>query len=216
MNGSSHKLTRLASAAGLLAMFAAFLTAAALAKGPSTVLRDSHESALQPQQLDPAIANAAHHIAPALADLRSPDNRDATIAARAVVQAPLDMRSPDTRDAAVLAKIDQTLDPAIAAAIAARSAQARLDMRSPDTRDAAALAKIDQTLDPAIAAAITARRSAPTPVAVQVDPSKGFDWAKFGVIVAAAWLGIAVLALVAFGTLLRHRDDEETGTVSAA
>jgi hypothetical protein len=201
MNGSSHKLTRLASAAGFLVVLAAFVTAAALAGGPSTVLRDSPELALQSQQLDPAIANAAHHIAPALADLRSPDNRDAAIAGRPVAQARLDMRSPDTRDAAIEARA---------------VAQARLDMRSPDTRDAAALATIDQTLDPAIAAAIAAHRSAPTPVAVQVDASKGFDWATFGVTVAAALVGIALLAVVGLGARSRHGDTEETGTVSAA
>jgi hypothetical protein len=172
MNRSSHKLTRLASAAGLLVMFAAFLTAAALAGGRSTVLSDSRESALPSEQLDLAIAAPA--VAPAPFD-----TRDAAIAARAVGPAPFDLRSPDTQDAFLLPKTDATLDPAVAAAIAAR-------------------------------------RSAPTPVAVQADPSKGFDWATFGVIVAAALVGIALLAVVGLGARSRHRDAEETGTVSAA
>ena len=177
MNRSSHKLTRLASAAGLLVMFAAFLTAAALAGGRSTVLSDSRESALPSEQLDLAIAAPA--VAPAPFDMRSPDTRDAAIAARAVGPAPFDLRSPDTQDAFLLPKTDATLDPAVAAAIAAR-------------------------------------RSAPTPVAVQADPSKGFDWATFGVIVAAALVGIALIAVVGLGARSRHRDAEATGTVRAA
>ena len=123
MNGSSHKLTRLASAAGFLVVLAAFVTAAALAGGPSTVLRDSPELALPSQQLDPAIARAiaAHSVAPTPFDMRSPDTRDAAIAVRAVAPTPFDMRSPDTRDAAIAARA---------------VAPTRLDMRSPDTRDA--------------------------------------------------------------------------------
>ena len=62
---------------------------------------------------------------PTLIDGRSPDTKDAALAAQQQALTPADGRSPDTRDAA-------------------RAAQATLltptDGRSPDTRDAAALA----------------------------------------------------------------------------
>ena len=75
MNRSSRKLTRLASAAGLLVMFAAFLTAAALAAAGRPSSSDCRESALPSEQLDLAIAAPA--VAPAPFDMRSPDTRDA-------------------------------------------------------------------------------------------------------------------------------------------
>jgi hypothetical protein len=70
-------------------------------------------------------ANIAVREHPALIDGRSPDTKDAALAAQQQALTPVDGRSPDTRDAA-------------------RAAQAMLltpvDGRSPDTRDAAILA----------------------------------------------------------------------------
>jgi hypothetical protein len=61
-------------------------------------------------------------------DLRSPDARDAALAAQQATQAgsgPQDLRSPDTRDAA------------LAAQRATQAGSGPQDLRSPDTRDAA-------------------------------------------------------------------------------
>ena len=111
-----------------------------------------------------AVAVAALAAPAALAtDLRSPDTRDAALAAReAAVQ--LDLRSPDTRDAAD--------------AIRAASASSRAgDLRSPDTRDRAAGRLAPASTD------ITE---------ITVHQPGGFDWSDAG-LGAAGGAGLILL-----------------------
>jgi hypothetical protein len=66
-------------------------------------------------------------------DLRSPDARDAALAAVSAQSASTDLRSPDARDAA----------------LAGEPAPARTDLRSPDARDAALSAASGTSTSPA-------------------------------------------------------------------
>jgi hypothetical protein len=101
---TAHTVRRLASAIGLAALLAALAVPAALAKGAPVL--DTRDAAVQPQDLDPAIATAmaARRSSPSSVARRSSDALDPAIAtamsAHQSFVTSLDRRSPDTRDAA--------------------------------------------------------------------------------------------------------------------
>jgi hypothetical protein len=136
MNDNTHTIKRLITGLALAASLAALTVPSALAAGTSrygapdgwypyavSLTKASTTSRYGP--LDPwALAYFASHAKPSTAviDGRSPDTRDAALAAQQLALVPVDGRSPDTLDAA-------------------KAAQTRLfvptDGRSPDTIDAA-------------------------------------------------------------------------------
>jgi hypothetical protein len=113
-------------------------------------------------------------------DLRSPDARDAALAATPP-PARTDLRSPDTRDAA------------LAAALAATPPPARTDLRSPDTRDAALAAENGTPSTP------------PSPVAVQptVVPVIDHGSQTLAIVFSSTALFVA-LAAIGFAAVYRR------------
>ena len=101
---TAHTVRRLASAIGIAALLAALAVPAALAKGAPVL--DTRDAAVQPQDLDPAIATAmaTGRSSPSSVARRSSDALDPAIAtamsAHQSFVTSLDRRSPDTRDAA--------------------------------------------------------------------------------------------------------------------
>ena len=77
---TAHTVRRLASAIGLAALLAALAVPAALAKGAPVL--DTRDAAVQPQDLDPAIATAmaARRSSPSSVARRSSDALDPAIA----------------------------------------------------------------------------------------------------------------------------------------
>jgi hypothetical protein len=134
------------------------IPAAASAQTDTTTQTDGSSAAVQPQ------------------DLRSPDTRDAALAAEPT-PARTDLRSPDTRDAA----------------LAAEPAPARTDLRSPDTRDAALAAESGTPSTP------------PSPVAVQptVVPIVDHGSQTLAIVFSSTALFLA-LAAVGFAALYRR------------
>ena len=136
MNGNTHTIKRLITSLVLTVALATLTVPAALAGGnsrygapdgwyPYAVSLTKASTISRYGPLDPwALAYFASHAKPSttLIDGRSPDTRDAALAAQQQALTPVDGRSPDTIDAA-------------------RAAQARLLAppygRSPDTIDAA-------------------------------------------------------------------------------
>ena len=136
MNSNTHTVKRLTTGLALALSLAALTVPSALAGGnsrygapdgwyPHAVSLTKASTTARYGPLDPwALAYLATHpkAATALIDGRSPDTRDAALAAQQQALVPVDGRSPDTIDAA-------------------QAAQARLlvpsDGRSPDTIDAA-------------------------------------------------------------------------------
>jgi hypothetical protein len=179
MNTSPHTVRRLAAAIGLAASLVAFAVPAAFAGAQSSAIIDG----------------------------RSPDTRDAALAAVEGSLKPSLTASSDT------------LDPAIAAAIAAHEGSLTpVDRRSPDTRDAAIAAR-QGSLAPADARSrriIGAGVEALGPVETLVGP-EGFDWADFGIGLAAA--AGAMLVLVGLGAgarAARRGRGPKSGSATAA
>jgi hypothetical protein len=135
-------------------------------------------------------------------DLRSPDTRDAAVAAarlheymyssdpasaavRTQGQAPQDLRSPDARDAASVSETPQYSD-----------------LRSPDARDAGRTPDTRVTQDLRSPDARDAGRppvQVPTPIVeIREVPSSGFDWGDAGIGAA----GILALLSIAGGLTL--------------
>ena len=137
-------------------------------------------------------------------DGRTPDTRDAALAAHPQAATPVDGRSADTHDFAALAHSaaatitspgyqDGWYGYAVALTKASKTSQV-LDGRSPDTRDFAALAH--------------------SPV-VTITRSPGFAWGDFGVGAAAALA--AMLLLIATTRLLSARQSrKQTSPVATA
>jgi len=135
-------------------------------------------------------------------DGRSPDTKDAAIAARSVdslVGAPVDGRSPDTIDAALLAQ-ERLAVP--------------LDGRSPDTIDAALAAQQSTLVDGRSPDTIDAALQAHSPV-VTVVKSNGFDWGDFGIGFAVAVGSLLLLAGLGAG-LIAARQSQKTGPATTA
>ena len=125
-----------------------------------------------------AVAALAAPTALGAGDLRSPDTRDAALAAREAAAAGLDLRSPDTKD--------------VAAAIQARSSSPRSgDLRSPDTRDWAA-----GRLGPAGTGGVE----------ITVHRPGGFDWSDAAI--GAAFGAGLILLLSGTWLLVRHAHAE--------
>ena len=173
---TAHTVRRLASAIGLAALLAALAVPAALAKGAPVL--DTRDAAVQPQDLDPAIATAmaARRSSPSSVARRSSDSLDPAIATA--------MAARRSSPSSVARRSSDTLDPAIATAMSThQSFVTSLDRRSPDTRDAAAKVNA-QVATPVV-----------TPV-TSSDTSKGYEWGN--IVIVLAVIG-AFFVLVGFG-----------------
>jgi hypothetical protein len=157
-------------------------------------------------------------------DGRSPDTKDAAIAAHSagsVVGAPVDGRSPDTIDAALLAQqgsfvlLDGRSPDTVDAAIAAQQRSlAPLDGRSPDTVDAALAAQQSTLVDGRSPDTIDAALQAHSPV-VTIIRSNGFDWGDFGIGFAVAVGSLLLLAGLGAG-LIAARQSQKAGPATTA
>ena len=168
---TAHTVRRLASAIGLAALLAALAVPAALAKGAPVL--DTRDAAVQPQDLDPAIATAmaARRSSPSSVARRSSDaldprSRRRWSATRRAPCPPLHRRSRGEPH---------------------QSFVTSLDRRSPDTRDAAAKVNA-QVATPVVTPVVTPVTSS--------DTSKGYEWGNLVIVLAV--IG-AFFVLVGFG-----------------